>query len=97
MARLERVPVFERNPHRPPPSPAAAEKKVWLNYGNVFLKLPKEAAEEQIEAEQASLTAEITALRETIAAKAGELRRGEGQTVSKGWDLKPSKPAEMGL
>ncbi|KAI1317521.1 p53 and DNA damage-regulated protein 1 [Mortierella claussenii] len=56
----------------------ASEKKVWVNLGDMFIKMPKENVETMIKKDQATLDAEIADIRETMKEKVVELEKLEG-------------------
>ncbi|KAG0349524.1 p53 and DNA damage-regulated protein 1, partial [Gamsiella multidivaricata] len=59
------------------------EKKVWVNLGDLFVKLPKENVETMIKKDQVTLDAEISDIRETMKEKVVELEKLEGGDGSK--------------
>ncbi|KAG0225659.1 p53 and DNA damage-regulated protein 1 [Mortierella sp. GBA43] len=61
----------------------AHEKKVWVNVGDLFIRLPKTNVETMIKKDQDTLDAEISGIRETMKQKAVELEKLEGGDGSK--------------
>eukprot|EP00050_Salpingoeca_kvevrii_P002955 m.209472 g.209472 ORF g.209472 m.209472 type:complete len:126 (+) comp10725_c5_seq2:17-394(+) len=61
--------------------------KVWMNFGDVFLKLPRDTCQKLIEQEQASFEDETKGLRAQMQTKARMLAELEGGQLSEGWGL----------
>ncbi|KAF9933617.1 p53 and DNA damage-regulated protein 1 [Linnemannia zychae] len=59
------------------------KKKVWVNLGDLFIKLPKENVETMIKKDQSTLDEEISDIRETMKQKVVELEQLEGGDGSK--------------
>ncbi|KAF8929570.1 p53 and DNA damage-regulated protein 1 [Haplosporangium gracile] len=59
------------------------EKKVWVNLGDMFIKMPKENVETMIKKDQTTLDEEISDIRETMKQKVVELEQLEGGDGSK--------------
>ncbi|KAF9906920.1 p53 and DNA damage-regulated protein 1 [Linnemannia zychae] len=59
------------------------EKKVWVNLGEMFVKMPKENVETMIKKDQKTLDDEIADIRETMKQKVVELEQLEGGDGSK--------------
>ncbi|KAF9551619.1 p53 and DNA damage-regulated protein 1 [Mortierella hygrophila] len=59
------------------------EKKVWVNLGDMFIKLPKENVQTMIKKDQTTLDEEILDIRETMKQKVVELEQLEGGDGSK--------------
>ncbi|KAF8940717.1 p53 and DNA damage-regulated protein 1 [Dissophora ornata] len=59
------------------------EKKVWVNLGDLFIKLPKQNVETIIKRDQETLDAEIEDVREIMKEKVVELEKLEGGDGSK--------------
>ncbi|KAF9135895.1 p53 and DNA damage-regulated protein 1 [Mortierella sp. 14UC] len=59
------------------------EKKVWVNLGDMFVKMPKENVETMIRKDQTTLDEEIADIRETMKQKVVELEKLEGGDGSK--------------
>ena len=66
----------------------AKANRVWFNLGELFIKLPKEAAIAMVEEEQNGVSAEIDELRDQLKPKVKELNEMEGRTLNPGFDLK---------
>ncbi|KAF9999850.1 p53 and DNA damage-regulated protein 1 [Entomortierella chlamydospora] len=56
----------------------AQEKKVWVNLGDMFVKLPKQNVETMIKKDQETLDTEISDIRELMKEKVVELEKLEG-------------------
>lgn len=69
--------------------------RVWTNFGEIFLKLPRHQVNDMVEQDQVELTASIGEVRTAIQVKATELREKEGKAISKGWELKGMPFKEM--
>ncbi|KAF9173114.1 p53 and DNA damage-regulated protein 1 [Mortierella sp. AD011] len=54
------------------------EKKVWVNMGDMFVKLPKQNVETMIKKDQETLDSEISDIRELMKEKVVELEKLEG-------------------
>ncbi|ORZ15078.1 hypothetical protein BCR42DRAFT_492026 [Absidia repens] len=63
------------------------EKKVWVNFGDMFMRLPTKEAQEVIEQDQTTLTSKIDDTRKVIKDSLTELNRLEGNNATKGFDL----------
>ncbi|KAF9320157.1 p53 and DNA damage-regulated protein 1 [Podila horticola] len=59
------------------------EKKVWVNLGDMFVKMPKENIETMIKKDQDTLNTEIDDIRQTMKEKVVELEKLEGGDGSK--------------
>ncbi|KAF9210422.1 p53 and DNA damage-regulated protein 1 [Podila verticillata] len=59
------------------------EKKVWVNLGDMFVKMPKENVETMIKKDQDTLDSEINDIRQTMKEKVVELEKLEGGDGSK--------------
>ncbi|KAF9352405.1 p53 and DNA damage-regulated protein 1 [Mortierella sp. AD094] len=59
------------------------EKKVWVNLGDMFVKLPKQNVETMIKKDQETLDSEISDIRELMKEKVVELEKLEGGDGSK--------------
>ncbi|KAG0205393.1 p53 and DNA damage-regulated protein 1 [Mortierella sp. GBA30] len=59
------------------------EKKVWVNLGDMFIKMPKQNVETMIKKDQETLDTEISEIRETMKEKVVELEKLEGGDGSK--------------
>ncbi|KAF9382278.1 p53 and DNA damage-regulated protein 1 [Podila verticillata] len=59
------------------------EKKVWVNLGDMFIKMPKENVETMIKKDQDTLDSEINDIRQTMKEKVVELEKLEGGDGSK--------------
>ncbi|KAF9296150.1 p53 and DNA damage-regulated protein 1 [Linnemannia elongata] len=60
-----------------------SKKKVWVNLGDMFVKMPKENVETMIKKDQTTLDEEISDIRETMKRKVVELEQLEGGDGSK--------------
>ncbi|KAG0298544.1 p53 and DNA damage-regulated protein 1 [Linnemannia gamsii] len=60
-----------------------SKKKVWVNLGDMFIKMPKENVETMIKKDQSTLDEEISDIRETMKQKVVELEQLEGGDGSK--------------
>ncbi|KAI8377725.1 p53 and DNA damage-regulated protein 1 [Radiomyces spectabilis] len=63
------------------------EKKLWVNFGDMFIKLPTTDTKQLIEADQIKLDEQIEASRELMKEKARQLDRLEGTKTMLGLDL----------
>ncbi|ORZ20925.1 hypothetical protein BCR41DRAFT_350572 [Lobosporangium transversale] len=61
----------------------SSEKKVWVNLGDLFVKMPKQNIETMIRKDQETLDSEITDIREAMKEKVVELEKLEGGDGSK--------------
>ncbi|KAF9295819.1 p53 and DNA damage-regulated protein 1 [Mortierella antarctica] len=59
------------------------EKKVWVNLGDMFIKMPKENVETMIKKDQDTLNTEIDDIRQSMKEKVVELEKLEGGDGSK--------------
>ncbi|KAF8946458.1 p53 and DNA damage-regulated protein 1, partial [Entomortierella lignicola] len=59
------------------------EKKIWVNLGDMFVKLPKQNVETMIKKDQATLDSEISDIRDVMKEKVVELEKLEGGDGSK--------------
>ncbi|KAF9571855.1 p53 and DNA damage-regulated protein 1 [Mortierella alpina] len=59
------------------------EKKVWVNLGDMFLKMPKQNVETMIKKDQETLDTEISEIRQLMKEKVVELEKLEGGDGSK--------------
>ncbi|KAF9426691.1 p53 and DNA damage-regulated protein 1 [Podila epigama] len=56
----------------------AEEKKVWVNLGDMFIKMPKQNVETMIKKDQETLDTEIADIRQTMKEQVVELEKLEG-------------------
>ncbi|SAM09324.1 hypothetical protein [Absidia glauca] len=63
------------------------EKKVWLNFGDMFIRLPTDEAQQVIERDQKTLTEKIDETRKVVKDNMMELERLEGKKRMQGFDL----------
>ncbi|KAG0057409.1 p53 and DNA damage-regulated protein 1 [Gryganskiella cystojenkinii] len=70
------------------------EKKVWVNLGDMFIKLPKKNVETMIKKDQNTLDGEISDIRQVMKEKVVELEKLEGGDGSraKAFQLKGMTP-----
>lgn len=66
---------------------------VWMNFGDLFLRLPHAQATALVEKDQAKMDSEIAALQDGLKAKARDL--AGAPAVSAGFALKGMRPAEF--
>ncbi|KAF9286866.1 p53 and DNA damage-regulated protein 1 [Mortierella alpina] len=59
------------------------KKKVWVNLGDMFIKMPKENVETMIKKDQVTLDTEISEIRQVMKEKVVELEKLEGGDGSK--------------
>ncbi|GJJ73890.1 hypothetical protein EMPS_06248 [Entomortierella parvispora] len=59
------------------------EKKVWVNMGDMFIKMPKPNVETMIKKDQETLDSEIADIRQVMKEKVVELEKLEGGDGSK--------------
>ncbi|KAI9300994.1 p53 and DNA damage-regulated protein 1-like protein [Cunninghamella echinulata] len=71
------------------------EKKVWLNFGDMFIRLPTNDAQEIIEQDQNTLNEKIDQSRKIIKEKANELQQLEGKKGMQGFDLEGMTAKEL--
>ncbi|CAO3609817.1 unnamed protein product [Cunninghamella echinulata] len=71
------------------------EKKVWLNFGDMFIRLPTNDAQEIIEQDQNTLNEKIDQSRKIIKEKANELQKLEGKKNMQGFDLEGMTAKEL--
>lgn len=71
--------------------------KVWINFGNLFIRMNKPVAVKLVEDDQQELTSVIDSLRDGLVVKAQKLREHEGDEggISKGWGLKSVNTSDM--
>merc|ERR1712046_17944 len=69
--------------------------KVWLNMGDIFVKVQHTDSVELLEAEQERLTTRIDALRQGLKTKIERLNQLEGRKFDQGWYLKGMSPDEV--
>ncbi|KAF9081736.1 hypothetical protein BGX23_000515 [Mortierella sp. AD031] len=60
-----------------------SKKKVWINLGDMFVKMPKDSVEKMIKKDQTTLDEEISEIREAMKQKVVELEQLEGGDGSK--------------
>ncbi|KAI8339871.1 hypothetical protein BC941DRAFT_418794 [Chlamydoabsidia padenii] len=63
------------------------EKKVWVNFGDMFIRLPTKDAQGVIEQDQKTLTDKIDQTRKLVKDNMMELERLEGKKTMQGFDL----------
>ena len=69
--------------------------KLWLCFGNSFVKTKAISAKTLITEDQNDLNQKINDLRNNLKTKVDELRQLEGKEVLKGFDLKPLDKQEL--
>ncbi|RUS31864.1 hypothetical protein BC938DRAFT_476884 [Jimgerdemannia flammicorona] len=75
----------------------AKDSKLWVNIGDMFIKLPKENTRTMIQKDQQNLDKEISTLRDKLKDKAQELERIEGKDGKRvaGFKLKAMTTDEL--
>ncbi|KAI8090024.1 uncharacterized protein BX664DRAFT_386418 [Halteromyces radiatus] len=63
------------------------EKKVWINLGDMFIRLPTKEAQQVIEKDQTTLTEKMDETRKIIKDMATELQQLEGKKEMQGFNL----------
>ncbi|CAO3623276.1 unnamed protein product [Cunninghamella blakesleeana] len=71
------------------------EKKVWLNFGDMFIRLPTDEAQDLIENDQQTLNEKIDQTRKSIKEKANELQELEGKKSMQGFNLEGMTAKEL--
>nr|XP_002131860.1 p53 and DNA damage-regulated protein 1-like [Ciona intestinalis] len=81
--------------HKKTTAPASSQNKTWLNFGGVFLKLPKKSAITMLQSDQAELDKEISQIRDNLHNKVNKLRDAQGESDLLGYGLHPLSKAEL--
>ncbi|CAM0140615.1 p53 and DNA damage-regulated protein 1 [Umbelopsis sp. WA50703] len=71
------------------------EKKLWINMGDMFIKLPKDDVKNMIEEDQKKLDEEIESRRDMVRQKAMKLDQLENGQQTSGFDLQGLKAADI--
>jgi chaperonin cofactor prefoldin len=71
------------------------DKKIWLNFGGMFVKTTTQKAKEIINEDQEELNKGITTLRDEMKEKVSTLRQLEGKPQLKGWHLQALSSDEV--
>ncbi|KAJ8307483.1 hypothetical protein KUTeg_015567 [Tegillarca granosa] len=72
-----------------------SSNKLWVCFGNMFLKLPKSQTKKLLEKDFDELDNEILDIRKNLIPKVGKLRDIDGQEDIKGFNLNPLSKDEM--
>ncbi|RKP07801.1 hypothetical protein THASP1DRAFT_30379 [Thamnocephalis sphaerospora] len=73
------------------------DKKIWMNLGDLFIRLPKKTASHMLESEQTQLDTSIEETRRDVRDKAQQLDQLEGGDGSRfaAFDLRPVSSGEL--
>ncbi|KAJ2960806.1 hypothetical protein NQZ79_g3798 [Umbelopsis isabellina] len=71
------------------------EKKLWINMGDMFIKLPKEDVKNMIEEDQKKLDEEIESRRDMVRQKVMKLDKLDNGQQTSGFDLQGLKASDI--